>query len=168
MEQIEEYTNSLSDYQINEIYTFYDSGGYDYLMKYPSTIVPRLDISLRRNTLVEYLAEFLETPDPDVPDSILDGTCSFEMFRCTLQNQCIGEPLMHRLNQGTNKPDLEGSPVLIEMRKERIEGLKECLDKVHGLLKEILEYEDGSYMNKVFERNEVLAREAKDLIEEFL
>jgi len=165
MEGIEEHINSLSDDQINLIYMFYDSGGYDRLMRYPHTIAPRLDMELRRNTIVEYLAEFLDSPDPDVPGSVLDGTCSFDKFCYVLQNQCVCEPLMHRLNQGTKNPDLGGSPVSAEARKDRIEELEGSLEKVHDLLKEMLK--DGDPPS-VLIRNDGLARCAAGLIEDVL
>lgn len=168
MEQIQEYVNGLSDDQINEIYEFYDSGGYDHLMRYPSTVVPRLDMSYRRKHLIDYLGEYLENPDPDVPNSVLDGTCSFAKFCYTLQMQAIGEPLMHRLNQDTDSPDLGYNETSMDRLREEKKEMIDCLDRVHGWLEEMLEYKDGSYMNKVFDRNEVLAEKAKELIEDIL
>nr|QBK85825.1 MAG: hypothetical protein LCMAC101_04200 [Marseillevirus LCMAC101] len=176
MDQIREYVNNLTDDQINEIYTFYDSGGYDHLMRYPRTVVPGLDMSLRRDTLIRYIGTFRESPDPDVPNSVLDGTCSFDEFRYTLQMQAIGEPLMHRLNQGIDKPELGYSPVSVDRLREDMKEIREdmkeirdCLEKVHGLLKEMFEEDDQClYINKVLDRNDVLAEKAIELIEEFL
>ena len=167
MEQIQEYVSSLTDGNINEIYEFYDSGGYDHLMRYPSTVVPRSDMSYRRKHLIDYLGEYLENPDPDVPNSVLDGTCSFAKFRYTLQLQAIGEPLMHRLNQDTNSPNLEYSEVTFDYMKNEMKMMRDCLEKVYTLLEEILEDGDPCTAT-VLNRNDRLAEKAKELIEEIL
>ena len=166
MEKIQMYIDSLTDDQIDEIYVFYDSGGYDNLMRYPSTVVPRLDISMRRKHLVIYLGEFLEKPDPDVPTAVLDGTCSFAKFLYTLQIQAINEPLMHRLNQDTKYPKLGYSKIDIDRLREEKREMISCLNEVHGLLEEILG-DDGDTAAAI-SRTDRMTEKAKELIEEIL
>ncbi len=117
--------------------------------------------------MIEYLAEYLEKPDPDVPSSVLDGTCSFDTFRYILQIQAIGEPLMHRLNQGIKTPKLGYSPVAVDQLRKEKKELQKCMEEVHGLLKEMLEEGDPCTAT-VLSRNDALAQKAVDLIEEIL
>lgn len=173
MEKLQKYINSLTDDQINEIYHFYDSGGYDHLMRYPSTVVPRLDMNMRRKYLFEYLSEYIDNPDPDVPSKVLDGSCTFEDFRYTLQNQCIGEPLMHRINQNTHSSELGCTNIVCIMNKENMKeetrGMEECLKEVLCLLKETMEPgRDPPYIySDEIDKNDQKVRKAIELIEDY-
>lgn len=151
-------------YQINDIYKLYDSGGYDHLMRYPSTVVPRLDISYRRKHLIDYTGEHLEKNESTY---VFGETCSFDIFCYTLQMQSIGEPLMHRLNQDTKHPELGYSEVLMDKLREAKKEMANCLNEVYGLLGEMLESGDPCTA-KVLNRNDILAERAKELIEEIL
>ena len=167
VEKIQNFVDSLTEEQINEIYKFYDHGCYDHLMRYPSFVVPRSDISLRKDHLVRYLSKFLENPDPDVPQEVLGGTCSFEDFKYTLQLQAIGEPLMHRLNQDTETPILKYSEVSFDLVKSEIQNMRECLHTVYQYLGNIPNLSNYSTTEE-FGRTNRLVSKSMDLIHEHL
>ena len=168
MESVQEFVDKLTDEQIAEVYKYYDSGSYDHLMAFTHKEMPRKDNSLRRRILAEYLYDVIQENSNDslIFSNIIQQKQEFGKFRYQIQNQCFGEPLIHRLNQITRTPVFGKSPIAKEMELKRF---KENLREFRELLQETFETKKRGYITSdEVAKNDYKVKEVITIIDELL
>jgi len=184
MENVEEYVDALTDDQTGKIYEFYDSGGYDHLMVFTHTEMPRKDIFLRRKILIEYLFDSIQIKiyyevngisneeydnSDDVKEflNVLHPDTIFKDFLHHIRKHRFSEPLFHRLNQNVRSPVLKligGFVATGGLRSNKI--TKDNILEIRNLLKETFYNKDHQCVtaNDIMNNNKK-RKEIMDIIE---